>query len=141
MPGPVQVCLTYVKNTQKVCLTPLFWSIKFFYTYLLISCRTCCTRVINKVENKNMMSSFIIIFQNDPWSYICRKQETEIIISTCAKSCPSGAPKKIQLDPQSNEWVEKVGRYIDFQLLFPLMAISSRQCNGRNTLINSRKTI
>lgn len=50
----------------------------------------------------------------------CRKPETEIIISTSSKACPPGTHKKIQLDPENNEWFEETGQGYRFPDAFYL---------------------
>ena len=60
-----------------------------------------------------------------PQARKCKKQETEII-STWGKACLPGTPKKIQLDPESNEWAEEVGQVHRFLVVFfsPLIMAS-----------------
>ena len=65
-----------------------------------------------------MMLVLIPIFQITPEASRCRKRETEIIITTCGKACLPRTPKKIQLEPESNE-LRKLAKCTDFQKLFP----------------------
>ena len=44
----------------------------------------------------------------------------QIIISTSSKACPPGTCKKIQLDPENNEWFEETGQGYRFPDAFYL---------------------